>query len=123
MCWMGAGRVGSLENPLPLNKRGFVAFEVEPYPDRKRVRLRIRLAPFEKPPDIEVEILNSEGKRIADTSVIEVHDRVFELTLHLRGPEDEGTFRAVVSMRHRGEEVIDRVETAFELPIADQASW
>jgi hypothetical protein len=120
---MDANRVKPSGNPLPLNKRGFVALEVEPYPDRRRVRLRVRLGPFEKPPDIEIEILNAEGKRIADTSVIEVHERVFELTLHLRGPEDMGTFRAVASMRHRGQEVIDRVETVFQLPIADQASW
>jgi hypothetical protein len=80
------------------------------------------LAPFEKPPDVEIEILNSEGKRIAAASVIGVQDRLFELTMHLQGSEDEGAFKVVASMRHRGEEVADRVETAFELPDADEAT-
>jgi hypothetical protein len=106
-----------------LNRPGFVALEVEPYPDRRRVRLRVRLGRFEKPPDIEIEILNAEGERIAEASVIEVQESVFELTLHLRGLENEGSFRAAASIRHRDEEVINRIETTFELTIADQASW
>jgi hypothetical protein len=67
------------------NETRIVALEAEPYPDRERIRVQIRMTPFEVRPHIELTLTGADGAEVASASVVEPLSHRLELTMHLRG--------------------------------------
>jgi hypothetical protein len=84
------------EVPLPPNEVRIREFEVEPYPDRNRLRLSLELTPFLKPPSSEIFVTDLLGNQVASVNIIEAIDPKMQLTLHLRIPNPQGEFTARV---------------------------
>ena len=114
--------------PLPPQDVKIKEVRVEPYPDKKRVRLFVELTPFQKNPSGDVLIFNQTGEIVASASFIEAVAPKFDFTLHLKASET-GKFIAnlilfytsEIEERTSGEEgmvrpekwVVDRMEQVF----------
>jgi hypothetical protein len=69
-----------------------LSLEVETYPDGERVRVQIRMTPFQVRPHIEVTIIDANGDEVATASIVEPLSHKLEFTMHLRGAS-AGPFR------------------------------
>ena len=70
---------------LPPAETRILALDVHPYPDGERVRVDLKLTPFETRPYIEVTVTDVSGDEVATASIVEPMTWQLEFTLHLRG--------------------------------------
>lgn len=119
------------EVPLPPDEVRIRDLGVEPYPDRKRLRLSLELTPFQKPPSGEIYITDLLGNDVASVSIIEAIDAKMDLTLHLRIPDPQGAFTARVIIFYSADidevtegnqivampekKIVDEMEIRFEI--------
>jgi hypothetical protein len=61
------------------------SLSAQPYPDGRRVRVNMEVAPFQKRPHIEVILENANGDEVASTSLVEPMSWKLEFTMHIRG--------------------------------------
>jgi hypothetical protein len=118
--------------PLPPDEVRIRKFEVNPWPDGRRVRVYLEVTPFQKRPNGEISILNAKGEEMASVSIIETMDPKMEFTLHLRGAEPVGPYKVIasifyleepqeptqddeISIENRKRLVVDQVEESFDL--------
>ena len=88
--------------------------EVRPYPDLKRLWVRLQLSPFASPPSIRLLCLDARGEAAAEMLLVEWRDPYVSVTLHLRTPEPGASYllRAEVA---RNEELLDARDFPFVL--------
>jgi len=120
--------------PLPPEEVRILKLEASPWPDGQRVAVRIEVTPFQKRPNMEIAIFNHEGARVANLSVVEAMEAVFEFTMHLREAEPGGEYQvkarlfysAIDDYEGQGEasaeqildkvgETVDEAEASFEI--------
>lgn len=118
--------------PLPPDEVRIRKFEVNPWPDGRRVRVYLEVTPFQKRPNGEISIINAKGQEMASVSIIETMDPKMEFTLHLRGAEPFGPYKVIaaifyleeppepsqddeISIESRNRLVVDQVEESFDL--------
>ncbi len=87
---------------------------VHPYPDLKRIWVRVQLSAFEHPPNVRLSCLDSAGNEVAEMLLVEWRDPYISLTLHLRQgvPEAQYTLLAEIA---RDEQLLDGQEYPFQL--------
>jgi len=86
------------EIPLPPQEVRIRDLKVVPYPDGRRVRLRIELTPFQKYPSGEILITDGLGNPIASASFVEAITPKLEMTLHLRSLDPDGQYNIDVTL-------------------------
>lgn len=121
--------------PLPPDEVRIRQFQAELWPDKRRVRIRLTVTPFQVRPSGEVTISDEEGTEVASFSIIETISPRMEFTVHLRSGLDEGKFTASALIFYYEEEepptaagemdeksrlpsrirIVDRAETTFEI--------
>lgn len=89
------------EIPLPPDQVRIRKFRAEPWPDGRRVKITFELTPFLKRPNGEITIYNAHGEEATSLSIIETMDPRLEFTVHLRGVDLTGPFRAVAAVFYR----------------------
>lgn len=72
--------------PLPPDEVRVQRLRGELYSDGRRVKVTISLTPFQKRPNLSIEIRDAFEQVLAETQVIETMTTSLELTLHLRHP-------------------------------------
>jgi hypothetical protein len=82
------------EIPLPPQEIRIRHLQAQPFSDQRRVRIHLEITPFQKRPNIEIQILNEDGKEVASLSIIESIDPVINLTMHLPGEDTSGVYTA-----------------------------
>jgi hypothetical protein len=102
--------------PLPPEEVRIREVSVKPYPDGKRVRLRIELDPFQKRPSLEMTILNARLEPVAQARVIETMAHTLELTLHLREEQTDGEYTLHCLLYYQDSLSPDSVESEIEYP-------
>ncbi len=70
---------------LPPGETRILSVDAEPYPDGERVRVNLKITPFETRPHIDVSLTDVNGDEVAAASIVEPMSWQLELTLHLRG--------------------------------------
>ncbi len=70
---------------LPPGETRILSVDAEPYPDGERVRVNLKITPFETRPQIEVSLTDVNGDEVAAASIVEPMSWQLEFTLHLRG--------------------------------------
>ncbi len=75
-------------NMLPRDEVRITDVKAEVYPDRRRVRVEIAVTPFRERPNLEIAILDPEGRTIAASSAVGVMNFKTAYTLHLRTQND-----------------------------------
>ncbi len=84
--------------------------QVLPYPDLKRLWVRVQLTPFGQYPDVDVSILGPDGDVAAEMFVVENRDTYLSLTLHLSAPMPGARYLARVALQ-RGHETVETLDT------------
>ncbi len=86
--------------PLPPAEMRFLELRAEPVLDGGplRTRVYVEVTPFQKRPFIEITLSGEQGQEIATASIIEPMQRKNVLTLHIRGPQQRGSFRLYARM-------------------------
>jgi hypothetical protein len=87
-------------------------------PDNKHLWVTLELTPFQQRPDIEIDLADSDGIKVASASIIEPLGWKLELNLHIRktGPANgKYTLAASLSYPELGE--IDRRSLTIEIPV------
>ena len=81
------------EIPLPPDEVRIRQFYAEPWPDGRRVRVFLELTPFQKHPNGEISVIDTQGEEVANLSIIETIDPKMEFTIHLRMPTPHGRYQ------------------------------
>ena len=74
--------------PQPRNKIRIEEFQVDPYADRFRVKVNLKLTPFLERPNLVITARRSDGLQVSDLDVIATMHYENEFTMHIRGVED-----------------------------------
>jgi hypothetical protein len=107
--------VDSDQVPLQPEEVRIQAVNVEPYPDGRRLRLELKLTPFQVPPNLEVWVENVDGERIAHTNIIGTTTPQMTLTMHLKGKNVVGVHRLWLLLSYEEEGEIERSPFEFEI--------
>jgi hypothetical protein len=74
------------EVPLPPAEVRIRLLQVNPWPDGKRLRLTLEVDPFQKRPNVDLTLFDSQGRELSSAFIIESMTRKMELVMHLRSP-------------------------------------
>lgn len=91
----------------------FLEVRAEPYPDGSRLRLHVRLTPFEQRPDIDIAVFNEEGEEIGSTTVVQAFLPILSLTMHLRPSPGVRECLARLLLRYPELETVDERQVRF----------
>ena len=69
-------------------------------------------------PNVDLAIINSQGRTVASTFIVEHREEVVHLTLHLRQPDLNDRYIARAEMTYQ-DEMLDVVEAPFTLTEAE----
>lgn len=87
--------------PRPREEIEILELSLSAYPDRRRVKMSIRITPFAPMdrPNLEIVVTNEQGVFVGDISVIGAMQTRLNLTMHLREADIDGiyTFNASLS--------------------------
>ena len=98
------------------------SIEIDPYPDRRRMKTHLVLEPFQEPPDIEIMIFDSAGEEVASSRIIQPTQNVLELTLHLRHEPVDRRHTMRVLIRNDESEIVSQEEKSFLIPGSSNAT-
>ena len=88
----------------------------EPLSDGRRVRVHIEITPFQKRPQIDVTLFDSNGEEVTVTSFIEPVTWRLEFTLHIRGRENvAGNYRLEARLYYPDGPSAEPVNYEFEI--------
>lgn len=123
--------------PLPPNEVRILSLEAKTWPDGKRAAVQFSLTPFQKRPNVELQIFDEASEVVAELSVVEVVQNKMDFTLHLRGEVRPGKYTVKMKVLYtdldqfdqekeeavaagdilaKSSEVVDQAETQFEIP-------
>jgi hypothetical protein len=84
--------------PLPPDEVRIRELRVEPFQDRRRVRLFIEITPFQQKPNCEIKIFTQSGSEAASLSIIEAIDYKMQFTVHLKDESTSGEYVAAMEV-------------------------
>jgi hypothetical protein len=103
------------EDAVPPAEVRFEELRAEPLGDPQKVRIYIKVTPFQVQPSIRAAIHNAAGEAVVNASIIETMQHHMVLTLHLRLPDPSGAYKLAAELYYEDLGVIDKSETSFEV--------
>lgn len=106
--------------PKPRGEIRIESLKAEPYPDRFRVFIDIKVTPFQERPNLLLFLHDANDKLVGELNVIETMHSDMEFTMHLRGmadPAGEYSLSAELFYENRNPPQ-DRKVTGFVIPEA-----
>ena len=73
--------------PPPQDDIKILALDAEPYPDGRRVRVKLVLSPFLQGPNAEINLSNHDDELLASINIVNIFIPENEFTLHI--PENK----------------------------------
>jgi hypothetical protein len=107
------------EAPVPPEQVRFRALEINPYPDRGRVKLTFEVTPFQSAPDLGVEVFDQNGRTVATLIVIGANTNKFELTAHLRPKDSADRYELKANLSYEELGQVDLLEKSFSAAIIE----
>ncbi len=104
--------------PLPPDEVRIRELTAQPHPDGQKVAVKFEITPFQKSPNIEIDIVNQNGDQVSTLSIIEAIENKMTFTMHLREAEREGTY--TVKMRLFYADLDDFEENDGETPSVEE---
>lgn len=80
----------TFENPLPPSEVHFIDLKVEPWEDKTRIKVFVKISEFSVPPNFNFFIKHKETI-LSEVTLIENIDTEFVFTMHLRIPSDHNS--------------------------------
>jgi hypothetical protein len=105
----------SSEVPLPPAEIRFRSLQIEPYSDRRRVRLLLELTPFQERPNVDIVFFDPAGEIAASAHIVEASEPKMSLTVHFRQVAQAGTYVARLILGYPDGEPADLAERGFEI--------
>lgn len=85
--------------PQPKHKVRIEAFTASPYPDGFRVKVGLKLTPFQERPNLVIVARRSDGRQVSDLDIIATMHYDNEYTMHIRGLDDpRGSYTLTVEL-------------------------
>ena len=103
----------SEDEPVPPEDVQIQSVHIDPYPDGKRIRVTLKLTPFQVPPNLDVVVLKQDGEVSASMSIIGAATPRMAFTVHLRGDSSSSTYHFSVRLSYEEIGEIDRMEREF----------
>ena len=100
--------------PVPPPEVRFREVVVSPYPDRRRVRVRLDLTPFLERPDIDLLVQDEQGGPLASAAIVGTNEPSLQLTLHLPASVPAGPPTLISTIHYADQGPVDKRETTFE---------
>lgn len=102
---------------IPAEAVRFVEFRPEPQVDQSKIRLYIQKTNAQEHPDIELMILNADGKLVAETNLIAVMQKNFVLTMHIPQSEVKSGTYTLIGKINFDEPIglVEEKQVSFEL--------
>lgn len=91
---------------------------VHPYPDLKRLWVRVQLSPFSQPPNVRLICLDADGQEVAEMLLVEWREPYISLTLHLRQSQPGAEYVLRAEVAREGEQ-LDSADHRFHLVFAE----
>jgi len=91
---------------------------VHPYPDLKRLWVRVQLSNFATPPNVRLLCLDADGQEVAEMLLVEWREPYISITMHLRQPQPGAAYVMRVEVARDGA-LLDTAETAFPLQFTE----
>ena len=103
--------------PPPQDDIKILALDAEPYPDGRRVRVKLVLSPFLQGPNAEINLSNHDDELLTTINIVNIFIAENEFTLHI--PENKslpGSYTVNVEVFYIEEEEIEQDgETQFNM--------
>ena len=103
--------------PPPQDDIKILALDAEPYPDGRRVRVKLVLSPFLQGPNGEISLTNQDDELLTTINIVNIFIPENEFTLHI--PENKslpGSYTVNVEVFYIEEEEIEQDgETQFNM--------
>jgi hypothetical protein len=93
--------------------------EVWPYPDLKRLWVRVQISPFASFPNLAFTVTDPGGEVVCTLFMVEIRESYQSVTLHLRQePRPGERYRLEIALE-REETALDQREIEFDLAFRD----
>ena len=109
--------------PQPKGKVKVEDFRVAVYPDRFRVKVNLKLTPFQERPNLVITARRADGLLVSDLDVIATMHFDNEFTMHIRGLDDpSGDYALTVELYYETRDPPqDSRQINFTIPPEDPA--
>lgn len=94
------------------------SFDVEPYPDGRRLKCTLEITDSNNSPDAEIVIEDLEGQTVASSNIIGLANSTAIFTVHLREPTQVKSYTAKVSLTDHDVGLVDQKLIHFSIPHA-----
>jgi hypothetical protein len=103
--------------PLPPEEMRILELRAEPVQDNGPTRLRVYMdvTAFQQRPYLEVVLGDAEGNEITSANIIEPMSRKNVFTMHVRGPQQTGTFTLSARLYYPEQPDSDTRQITFEI--------
>jgi hypothetical protein len=88
-------------------------FEVEPWPDGRRIRVLVSLTPFLERPNLYASIQNAKGDEVSSAVIVETMDDQMVFTMHIRAEEVGGVYTLTLSITYPDHEEVDAAPSIY----------
>lgn len=104
--------------PQPKRRVKIEDFRAEVYPDRFRVKVSLKLTPFQERPNLLITARRDDGLLVSDLDVIATMHYDNEYTMHIRGlDEPSGDFTLAAELYYESRDPPqDAAEITFSIP-------
>ena len=103
--------------PLPPDEVRLRELRAEPWPDGSRIKVFLKLTPFEKRPSAEIVLIGPDGQEAARTSILEAFNRKLELNLHIKAGAPAGAYTLQVTVYYQHLPTADQPEANLPEPL------
>ena len=116
----------SLQTPPSQDDIKILSFAAEPYPDGRRVLVRLLLSSFLEGPNAVINLSNEENQELATVNIVNIFIPENEITLHIPGNKKlPGNYLVNVEIFYAEEEEIEQdgeQHLSFKQSLVDSAS-
>lgn len=110
------------DDALPPQDVRFTETKIEPWPDGRRVRVHVRMTPFQSPPNLIFSMLDPQGEEIASALIIENIEYDLVITMHIRNQPQEGNYTLNTRLEFPEAGLVDQASVLFSLPEPPEAT-
>ena len=116
----------SLKTPPAQDDIKILSFAAEPYPDTRRVLVKLLLSSFLEGPNAIISLSNEENQELTSVNIVNIFSPENEFTLHIPGNKNlPGTYIVNVEVFYVEEEEIEQdgeQRLSFKQSLVDSAS-
>ena len=101
--------------PVPPEEVKIRELDTQPYPDGHRVAVHYHITPFQKKPNLEVVIMDSQNKEIASLEMVEIIENKSDFTMHLKQPVPGEMYKVTMRVFYTNLDFLDEAEEEVEI--------